>query len=310
MTPRTLLNLGILLAVIALAAIAFFPRQQSEPETPMTSLLAVNKADVKTIRIQGSGIPELSFNKQDQQWLMSAPVQITADDHRISTLLNILEQPANHKLPVNKTELPKYGLDSPLFFIYFNDLPLAIGGTDPIHQRRYVMAQDTVYLVDDTFSRWLGEGAGAFMDSALLPPGSVIQKIQLPDFEIVKEDTHWLYKPAGESAAEKTPHYSPDSLQTFVDEWRYGRALQVSQLETPYKLTGGRRFKVFLQGQAEPVEFFEELSTDDTALVRADLNIRYHLTKDTLQRLTTVTEQKDIEPDPEADPSTPAPSPA
>ena len=310
MTPRILLNLGILLAVIVLAVIAFYPGQHTEPATPMVTLLTVNKADVKTISIQGSNKPALVFTKQDQQWFMTAPAQVRADEHHMSTLLNILEQPADHKLVVDKNNLSKYGLDSPLFTMRFNDLPVAIGGTDPIRQRRYIMAQDTVYLVDDSFSRWLGEGAGAFIDAALLPPGSIIKKVQLPDFEVVKTDTQWQYNPlnsgsGGAGAAEdsKTAHFSPDSLQTFIDEWRYGRALQVSLLNAPYDQPKAPQVKVFLQGQSEPVVFHEETSADDTAFVRADLNIRYHLTKDTLQRLTKITEPQDIESDPDAEPA-------
>jgi hypothetical protein len=302
MTPRSLLNLGIFIVVIVLAAIAFYPRQQTQPTTPTVQLFPVNKTDVQSIRIEGPKKAELRFHKQDQQWFMTAPVKIRAAEHQITTLLNILEQPADHKLPVEKSSLSQYGLDKSRFTLYFNDLPLVVGGSDPIHQRRYVMAQDAVYLVDDSFSRWLAEGAGAFIDAALLPPGSIIKKIQLPDFEVVKTETKWQYNATNPSTAANTPHYSQDSLQTFIDEWRYGRGLQVSLLSAPYKLANERQFKVFLQNQAEPIVFYEQSSGDDTAFVRGDLNISYHLTKDTVQRLTKVMEQKDIEPNPDAEP--------
>lgn len=308
MTPRSLLNLGILVAVIILAAIAFYPRQQPEPETAMVTLLTISKADVETISIQGAGKPQWDFDKQDEHWFMNAPVRVRANEHRISTLLNILRQPADHKLAVAPNSLSKYGLDAPLFSIRFNGTAVSVGGSDPIHQRRYVMARDSVYLVDDSFSRWLGEGAGAFIDAALLPPDSTIQKIQLPNFEVVKSEAQWQYKPEQESETANAAHYSPDSLQTFIDEWRYGRALQVSVLSAPYDPSKGRPLKVFLQNQAEPVVFYEESSAEDTALVRADLNIRYHVTKDTLGRLTKVTEQNDIEPSPEEEPANAPPS--
>ena len=317
MTSRSILNIGILIAVIALGFIAFYPAEKEPPPMPTVQLLPLNKGDVQTLSIVGTDNAELHFSKQDQQWFMIVPVQVRAGEHQITTLLNILDQPGDRRLPIEGSDLSKYGLDAPVFSVQFNGLPIAIGGTDPIHQRRYVMSQDAVYLIDDSFSRWLREGAGAFIDPELLPPGSIISKIQLPEFEVSKTETQWQYSATIDnsiskdndaetdknalngSATKNTKHFSQDSLQMFIDEWRYGRALQVSILAAPYKHSKGRQINVYLQNQAEPIVFYEEQSAQDTAFVRADLNIRYQLTKDTEQRLTKVTQPQDIETDPE-----------
>jgi len=292
MSPRNLLNVVILLAVIFLAVIAFYPGTQPEPPPPMVQLLPLNKADIHSLNIHSHNKPVLRFAKEDQHWFMIEPLRIRASDHLVNTLLNIVQQPSATQLTVDKNNLAKYGLDSPRYGLEFNEYPLAIGETDPIHQRRYVMAQDAVYLIEDYFSHLLMEGEGALIDHALLPPGSQIDKLQLPNLTVRKHQGQWQITDASHLDAE---HYSLDSLQTLIDEWRYGRALTVTLLDEPFEKTDASVIKIFLKNQPEPIEFYVGQSQLHTLFIRPDLKIRYHLTKDTLQRLTRLSEKTTTE---------------
>jgi hypothetical protein len=292
LSARTLLNIALLLAVIVLAVIAFYPATQPEPPPPMVHLLPLNKADIHTLNIHSHDKPVLRFSKQEQQWFMTEPVHIRASEHRINTLLEILLQPESTRLTVDKNNLAKFGLDTPRYGLEFNNYPMAIGDTDPIHQRRYVMAQDSVYLIEDYFSHLLLEGEGALIDHALLPPGSRIEKLQLPNLTLAKHDGQWQITDASQLDAE---HYSQDSLQTLIDEWRYGRALTVTLLSEPYDTSKAPAIKIYLQDQTDPVVFYIDHSQLHTLLIRPDLKVRYHLTKDTTQRLTRLTEKSTTE---------------
>jgi hypothetical protein len=288
MTARNLLNLVILLAVIVLAVIAFFPATQPEPPPSMVHLLPLSKTDIHTLNIHSHDKPVLRFAKQEQQWYMTKPVHIRASEHRIDTLLNIVQQPEGTQLTVDKNNLAKFGLHTPRYGLEFNDYPMAIGDTDPIHQRRYVMAQDSVYLIEDYFSHLLLEGEGALIDHALLPPGSQIETLQLPNLSVRKHEGQWQITDASQLHAE---HYSQDALQTLMDEWRYGRALTVTLLSEPYDSNKAPAIKVYLQNQADPIVFYIDQSQIHTLFIRPDLKIRYHLTKDTSQRLMRLTEK-------------------
>ena len=292
MASRYLLNLAILIAVIVLAVIAFYPAMRNEPPPPMLQLLPVTKADIHTLNIHSHDKRVLSFSKQGEQWVMTEPVHARASEHRIMTLLDILQQPASSRLAVDKNNLAKFGLDAPRYGLEFNEYSLTIGDSDPIHQRRYVMALDTVYLIDDYFSHLLTEGEGALIDHALLPPGSLIEQLQLPDLTLRKKQGQWQITEASHLAAE---HYSQDSLQTLIDEWRYGRALTVTLLDGAEKTHSLPAIKVFIKNQSEPIVFYVDSSSQDTAYIRPDLKVRYHLTKDTAQRLTRITEKPDPE---------------
>jgi hypothetical protein len=288
MNPRNLLNVAILVAVIVLAAIAFYPSTQLEPPPPMVHLLPLNKSDINSVNIHSHDKRVLRFAKQEAHWFMTEPLHISANEHRINTLLDLLQQPSGTQLTVDKNNLSKYGLDAPRYGLEFNGYPMAIGDSDPIHQRRYVMAQDSVYLIEDFFSHLLTEGEGALINPELLPPGSQIEKLQLPNLTLRKQEGEWQITDASHLEAE---HYSQDSLQTLIDEWRFGRALTVTLLSEPYNNPKAPTIKIYLRDQADPIVFYIEPSPLHTLFIRPDLKIRYHLTKDTIQRLTQLTEK-------------------
>jgi len=288
MSSRNILNIVILLVVIVLAVIAFYPGTQPEPPPPMVKLLPLSKSDIHSLNIHSHDKPVLRFHKENQQWFMTEPLRIQASEHRINTLLEIVQQPGGTQLAVDKNNLAKFGLDSPRYGLEFNEYPMAIGETDPIHNRRYVMAQDSVYLIEDYFSHLLMEGEGAFIDHALLPPDSLIDKLQLPDLTLRRHQGQWQITDASHLEAE---HYSQDSLQTLIDEWRYGRALAVTLLKEPYDSPQAPIIKVLLRNQTDPIEFYVEQSQLHTLFIRPDLKVRYHLAKNTLERLTRLTEK-------------------
>jgi hypothetical protein len=219
---------------------------------------------------------------------MSDPVHARASEHRIGTLLDLLRQPSSTQLQVDKNNLAKYGLDAPRYGLEFNEYSMTIGDTEPLNNRRYVMAQDTVYLIEDYFSHLLTEGEGALIDHALLPPGSIIEKLQLPELTLQKKAGQWQISDASRLDAE---HYSQDSLHTLIDEWRYGRALTVTLLSEPYDTSAAPAIRVYMQDQADPIIFYVDQTQLHTVFIRPELKIRYHLTKDTAQRLMRLTEK-------------------
>jgi hypothetical protein len=288
MSARTILNIVIAAAVIVLAVIAFYPGNKPEPPPPMVQLLPLNKADINQLNIHSHDKPVLRFSKQDQQWFMTDPIKVRASKHRIDTLLDLLRQPSSTKLSVDKNNLAKFGLDTPRYGLEFNGYSMTIGDTEPLHKRRYVMAQDTVYVIEDYFSHLLMEGEGALIDHALLPPGSIIEKLQLPELTLEKKQGQWQITEANRLNAE---HYSQDSLNALIDEWRYGRALTVTLLDKNYDSTGVPTIKIYLKNQPDPIVFYVDQTQVHTLLIRPDLKIRYHLTKDTAQRLMRLIEK-------------------
>ena len=292
MSSRNILNIVILGAVLILAVIAFYPSMQKPTEAPVIHLFDMPKSAINHFTIQGRNQSPQRFIKQDQQgsvekWYMEEPVHAKASESRLNTLLDIVEKPSRSQFQVEAANLAKYGLDSPIATLTFNEHTIAIGNNDPIHQRRYVLAEGKVHLIDDNFSHLLNENVGHLIDHALLPADSVIEKLTLPDFELIKMDANWQLTPPRNGGV------SQDVLQTFVDEWRYSQSLDVTILAEPYTNTSAPTIRIKLQGQDSPILFYIEQTTQGTAFIRPELKLRFHLTKDTAQRLLQL---PDIEP--------------
>jgi hypothetical protein len=143
-------------------------------------------------------------------------------------------------------------------------------------------------VIEDYFSHLLMEGEGALIDHALLPPGSIIEKLQLPELTLGKTQGQWQITEASRLNSE---HYSQDSLNALIDEWRYGRALTVTLLDEGYDSAGAPTIKVYLKNQPNPIVFYVDQTQVHTLFIRPDLKIRYHLTKDTAQRLMRLIEK-------------------
>ena len=292
MSSRNILNIAILAVVLILAVVAFYPSIQKPTEAPVIRLFDMPKSAITHLTIQGRNQTPQRFTKLDPQgsmekWYMEEPIHAKASEPRLNTLLDIVEQPSRSQYQVETANLAKYGLDSPIATLTFNEHAIAIGNNDPIHQRRYVLVDGKVHLIDDNFSHLLNENIGHLIDHDLLPVDSVIEKITLPDFELIKMDTSWQLTPPRNGSV------SQDVLQTFIDEWRYSQALDVTIMVEPYTNRTAPAIRIKLQGQDTPILFYVEHTEQGTVFIRPEFKMRFHLTKDTAQRLLQL---PDIEP--------------
>ena len=76
---------------------------------------------------------EIVLNKTDQQWHLIKPVNISANQFRLKTLLNLLGTISHAQYKVEALDLKKYGLDEADTYISFNDTKIDFGIIHPIH---------------------------------------------------------------------------------------------------------------------------------------------------------------------------------
>ncbi|MDQ7072686.1 MAG: hypothetical protein Q9N32_03035 [Gammaproteobacteria bacterium] len=84
----------------------------------------------------------------------------------------------------------------------FNDHIFQFGTTEPISQHRYILHNNSVYLIDDNVAPLLKANAASFIDNKLIPLKRPILKISLPTINqqqewsskniiIEQKDGHW-----------------------------------------------------------------------------------------------------------------------
>lgn len=274
MGSRSLLNLGLLIVVALLAALAFWEPGKTPPPKAET-LTGLDPATIQRVRIARPGQPTIIAERDGAHWQLLAPFEARANGYRFDSLVRVAEAPTRAWFPATG-DLEAYGLDAPQVVLELDEVTLRFGATTPVDGLRYLQRDDTVFTVGDTHFYHLVGDVGTFVDRRLLPEGAEVTAIELPGATLARGETGWQVSP-------EPPDISADAVATWADNWQRARAIEVKQLEgeTPE----GEIVRVVLEQSAEAIEFIATLIGGERVLVRPDLGLAYHLPESVAQGL-------------------------
>jgi len=106
---------------------------------------------------------DILLHKSDQNWHLTNPVNIKANQFRIKTLLKLLSANSLAQYNAKDLELEKYGLAQPETYIIFDDFKVEFGIVNPLNQLRYVKIDDQVHLTEDIFYPLLSSQIGTLV---------------------------------------------------------------------------------------------------------------------------------------------------
>ncbi len=232
MNPRLRLNLLLLAAVAILGAVALWapaPEDQRSRESPR--LTPMDSEAVRHIVIQRPGLEgELRLDRDDDRWRVTLPgheTPLPANDFKAEQIARIAEAEVHDRFPAEDDKLAEYGLDQPRARVRLNAVEIAFGASEPLRQRRYVLLDGQVHLIDGYYLDDVAVRPADLVDHALLPGQPALQGIRLPEFAVTQGETgDWRLEPAREGL-------SADALQSFVDTWRHARAMELHLDDQP-----------------------------------------------------------------------------
>ncbi|MEO5573468.1 MAG: DUF4340 domain-containing protein [Gammaproteobacteria bacterium] len=275
MNSRVLLNLGLLvLAAIAGLVMVYLPGLE-KPATPI-ALTSLKPAQVTHILMQRTGQADIRLVKQQQGWFMTAPLTLSANTASVDSLLELAQIESQQQFNARAQDLGKFNVAEPRVRVRLNDEEIAFGGTEPLQQRRYVLVNNTVHLINEVVYDSLLSAPTVWVSSALLPPASQLSSIELPGITLFKQSNgSWKLTPPQNNI-------SSDTINSLVDEWTHAQAQQVK----PYT-TGTAHGKVLLhlQSSKNPISFDIQARTPELILARPDLGVQYHLPAELSDRL-------------------------
>lgn len=277
---RSWLTLLVLtLAVGGLAAWLFYTPRESEEKTYAVS--ALKPADITRIRLgrkvsapDAAAAPdELSLEKRDGQWRITAPFQARAEEFPIERLLSVLQARSTVRYPAS--DLARYGLDTPLAVLTANDQAIAYGGINPTTQEQYVLAGNQVLVVPLNYAAALPRSIDALLAKALFAADEKQPvRFDLPEFTVALEEGTWAVAPIANEAG-------ADERNAWVEAWKNASALTVSRHAGPsptesvkVTLKDGR---IITMGIAQ--------RTPDVVLVREDDGVAYQFFAEAGRRL-------------------------
>lgn len=266
MRRRPLLNLILAGLVVALAALLWLSQPGTAPPQP---ILSFGNTPITHIAIAFPGQdPTIRLERSDHGWRLRAPVHAQARAAAVDQILRLAERESKHRMPLAEVnDLDALGLEPPIVRVTFNDKTVALGATEPIHDRRYARVGDTVHLITTPNMGVLNADYSDLVSWRLLPKGSTIQRLVLPTATITPTgDGGWRVaasdEPVGANAAGRT-----------VALWKRARAMFV-QPAGDENAQGQVRIDTAQHGTL----VFEILSRDPQLLLRRpDLGVTFHV---------------------------------
>ena len=224
-----------LVLVLVIAVLYWLSSPTSSPTITSADFSNIDVKSIKNITIQRRFRNEVKLHKQDSDWQIVQPIKAVANNTRIKLLLSLLNSPSHNQLTHPTDELIiQLGLKPIKLSLQLNEHLFVFGDIEPINKWRYVLYENTVYLMDDQISPLLNANAASFINNHLLAITQEIKSIHLPLFDnnqlsttesitIDFHDGHWQSQP---------PSNSTDKLATVIKLWQHAEALQVIPIDS------------------------------------------------------------------------------
>lgn len=269
MTTRTLLNLGLLVAAVTLALVAWFKPGMKPVDAPRPIITRLTPKQVKSIVVERISHDPLRFGKRNGRWFLTAEDrELPAADFQVRALLRLLKATASRHYPVGSLDLASLGLQPPQVRLTMDEVDISLGNTESLDQQRYAQVDDTVYLIDDQYQQLINADWPSFVSRRLLEGRGAITRIALPGMTLTNgDDGHWQLTPRQEGL-------SANALQTFVENWQNATALLVRRYEGG---AVGATLTVQTRDSDQPLILRIVSRKPDLVLARPDWGILYQM---------------------------------
>jgi len=257
---RIWINIFLFVVVILLSIIILSEKDKIEEELP--SLSTIDPNNISKIEVLRKNLETLSFSKNEDEWKIDSPLQFQANSARIKSILNILTTKSYKTFNLN--DISQFDLRSPRVILKLDKDNFSFGTTNPIDQKRYILFNETVHLIDDYLFPQLMVNAFFFVDTKLLPKNIDISSIEFPDNKFQKDNDKWV---------SSTNKYNEEEIIKIVSKWDKAIAVSVSE----YK-KGEDEGMVSVQAlSGEKINFIIVKTGPYLILGREDIGIQYTL---------------------------------
>jgi len=287
MTRRAWLNLALLSLVIILGVLAYFEPGGKKVEV-QPPLLALSQSQVNRIRIEARNNQPVQLERTSDGWMITDPIQVAASDYRVNNMLQLLTATSYSFFSVTERPLSEFGLEHPAGRIVFNDQAIEFGDNEPINNHRYVRVGDQIHLIDDRYYYQSQMMLTALIDTALVPAGSSLKQILLPDLKLQQQQGQWQARWRPSASKSTAVELRQDAIDTLVDEWRRARAMRIDHYQAD-KAEDEIELE-YSDGHRETLEILER--EPELILGRKGLDLRYHLSADQGDRLLTLSDHE------------------
>ena len=262
MFRHKLLNLLLFVILLSLATTIYF---SEDTDNRLPLLTDVDPGSISSISIQHNDRRTHISRQADDHWQITQPINIAANNFRISSILKLLNAPVHNRYALDEIDLDKIGLKEPQTTVQLDAYNIAFGKTNPATNLRFVRLDDAVYTIEDVYYPLLTSFFGTLVSLNLLPPGSEIEKLILLNQTIARDDQgRW----------QSNIDITADNMVNTIQRWQTQQAFGIHQYMQRKPL--GEVF-IYLQGREQPIDFVVTDTDPWLIIARPELGLEYHL---------------------------------
>jgi len=267
---RIWINISLLVVIFVLSVIIFFNKNEIEDE--LLPLSSINQKSIININVQRKNLDNLSFSKSDGVWNMITPLQFQANRARIESILKILETKSYNQFNLDEVDIAQFALRNPAVILELNENKFSFGTNNPINQKRYILFNKKIHMIDDFHFFQLTTNAAYFAETKLLPDKMNIISIRFPEYTIRLNNGKWQAS---------IPEYDEKKVKQIINKWKEIIAISASKYE---KQEGQKTITInSLSGQE--INFTIVATAPYLILGREDLGIQYNMSMDDAKQM-------------------------
>lgn len=279
MKKSLIINLSLLAVVLVLALVVWLDPFATPQPTPVP-LTRQDPAGVEHISLSKRGHLEFALQRSEHPqtgeayWKLTAPLEMPANPVKVAGLLALLRANSFRQYQIKSENLAKLGLQPPGWEIQLGDTVVKFGKTEPIDQKRFVLVNGTVHLINDQYSQYSFGSPLMLANLDILPVDKSVTELHLPDKIIKKVNGQWQSTPSMDTVSQNT-------YKELIDQWRYAQALRVGLADNASHngfLSDAKAVTVFLESANQPVHFTIEADEQNVIITNEDWGVRYYLT--------------------------------
>jgi len=262
MLKKNLLNLFLLILFTSLATIIYFSKEES---VELDKLTNTDAESVSNITIRHNGTISKIKKLHENYWEINQPINIAANNFRISSLLKLLSAPVHKRYNDDEIDLTKIGLADSATEISFDDISIRFGDINPVTNLRFLAYGKHVYTIEDVYYPLLSSNFGTLVSLQLLPSNITIEKLILLNQTIAKD---------GQGRWQSNLARSADAISETLTDWR---TIQAFGVHTYLKREDLGEVFIYTEQREKPIRFLITDIDPWLILARPELGIEYHL---------------------------------
>ncbi|MCP4488045.1 MAG: DUF4340 domain-containing protein [Gammaproteobacteria bacterium] len=253
MSKRWLINYVLIFLVVVFSYIGnkynVQPGYQEGNRISQMKAQDINQLSIKTAD------QTIRLHKSATRWQIEDPIHWYANNIAVERIIGIVNSQTDSRLPNNEIDISTLGLQFPSAILTLNQTEFVFGTTNNIGNRRYVLIENTVFLIDDRHLPFITQGLTGLLDRRLLPSALSVKNIN--------------------SGAQVFSRETQDNWQSLE-----ARHIQAYQSGT----TPQQKIITTLDNEGQ-IEFYLLSITPEIVIARSDLGLQYHFEKNSYYQL-------------------------